>query len=170
MSGRWLLVNSPEKIKFQPAETREVKACDGYEISTDPARLDVEAIHAFLRRSYWAEEIPKEIVRASLAGSLCFGVYCGQQQVGFARVITDYATFAYLCDVYILPEHRGRGLSKRLVEFIQKHPRLQGLKRWCLVTRDAHKLYEQFGFRRAQPGAWMEIVDLEIYKHRPAAS
>ena len=147
-----------------------VTAHDGYEISTDLARLDVEAIHAFLSRSYWAEAIPKETVRASMAGSLCFGVYRGQQQVGFARIISDFVTFAYLCDVYILPEHRGRGLSKRLVETIQKHPRLQGLKRWCLVTRDAQGLYEQFGFRCAEPGGWMELADLEIYKRRLASS
>lgn len=135
-----------------------------YQISTDPARLDVDAIHAFLSHSYWAEQIPRSTVRASLAGSLCFGVYRGREQVGLARVITDYATCAYLCDVYIEPAHRRRGLSKRLVEAIQKHPRLQGLKRWCLITRDAHGLYEQFGFRLAEPGGWMEIVDLEVYK------
>lgn len=139
-----------------------------YLISTDPARLDVDAIHAFLSRSYWAEQIPKDTVRASLAGSLCFGVYRGNEQVGLARIITDYATCAYLCDVYIEPGHRRRGLSKRLVEDIRRHPRLQGLKRWCLVTRDAHGLYEQFGFKRADPGGWMELADLEIYKRSPA--
>ena len=141
-----------------------------YTISTDPARLDVDAIHAFLSHSYWAEQIPKATVSASLAGSLCFGVYRGHQQVGLARVITDHVTFAYLCDVYIEPAHRQRGLSKRLVEAIQKHPRLQGLKRWCLVTRDAHGLYEQFGFRLTPSDGWMEIVDLEIYKRRTSPS
>ncbi|MBI3413950.1 MAG: GNAT family N-acetyltransferase [Verrucomicrobia bacterium] len=135
-----------------------------YQISTDPARLDVDSIHAFLSRSYWAEQIPQATVRAAIDGSLCFGVYREREQVGFARIITDYATFAYLCDVYIEPAHRNYGLSKLLVGAIQKHPRLQDLKRWCLVTRDAHGLYEQFGFRRDECGGWMEIVDLEIYK------
>ena len=162
-------MSTAEKIDSPPTTRPDGIGHGNYEISADPARLDVDAIHAFLSRSYWAEEIPKETVRASLANSFCFGVYCGPKQVGFARIITDYVTFAYLCDVYILAEHRGRGLSKRLVAAVQKHPRLQGLKRWCLVTRDAHGLYEQFGFRPAQTGGWMELVDLEIYKKRPSS-
>ena len=162
-------MSSPEKIDSPPTTKPDAIAHGEYAISTDRARLDVNAIHAFLSRSYWAEEIPKETVRASLANSLCFGVYRGPKQVGFARIITDYVTFAYLCDVYIEPAHRRRGLSKRLVATIQQHPRLQGLKRWCLVTRDAHGLYEQFGFRPAQTGGWMEMVDLEIYKKRSSS-
>jgi GNAT superfamily N-acetyltransferase len=140
-----------------------------YRISTDPDRLDLDAIHGYLQRSYWAEEIPKEIVARSLRGSLCFGLYTEQQpsaqQVGFARVISDRATFAYLCDVYVLEEHRGQGLSKWLVEAVQSHPELQGLRRFMLATRDAHGLYAQFGFTPlANPTTFLEIRRPGLYK------
>ena len=120
---------------------------DGYLISDDPARIDVDAVHHFLARSYWAEGIPRDIVSRALTHSLCIGIYAPTgQQIGLVRVITDYATFAYLCDVYILEAHRRRGLSKAALQLLQTHPRLQGLRRMQLVTQDAHGLYEQFGF------------------------
>jgi GNAT superfamily N-acetyltransferase len=133
-------------------------------ISTDPGRLDRESIHAFLRESYWAPGIPRDVVDRSIDNALCFGIYDGERQVGFARVVTDRSTFAYLADVFVLESHRGRGLSKWLMEVIRGHPELQGLRRWSLATRDAHGLYEQFGFRRpAHPDRLMEIVDPDVY-------
>ena len=138
---------------------------DGFTVSTDPARLDLDAIHAFLATSYWAEGIPREILERALRGSLCFGLYEGERQVGLARVITDAATFAYLCDVYVLPEMRGRGLGKWLIECVMEHPDLQGLRRFSLVTRDAHELYRPFGFTEIQsPGRHMEIARPGLYK------
>ena len=138
---------------------------DGYTISCDPALLDLEVIHGFLAQSYWAKAIPKSLVEKSIKGSLCWGVYLQGRQVGFARIITDKATFAYLCDVFISAEHRGRGLSKALVSAIAAHPELQGLRRWMLVTVDAHGLYEQFGFKTvSQPERHMEIHRLGMYE------
>jgi N-acetylglutamate synthase-like GNAT family acetyltransferase len=135
---------------------------EGYVISTDKEKLDVAAIHAYLTRSYWSPGIPKAVVERAIEGALCFGVYTeAGQQVGFARAITDRATFAYLADVYVLEEHRGRGLGKWLLEAILAHPALQGLRRILLATRDAHGLYEQFGFKPlVRPESFMEI-------HRP---
>jgi ribosomal protein S18 acetylase RimI-like enzyme len=131
---------------------------EGFVISTDPARLDIDAIHSYLSRSYWAAGIPKEVVAKSIEGSLCFGLYEGVRQVGLARVITDKATFAYLCDVYVLEEYCGRGLGKWLMRVVQSHPDLQRLRRFVLITRDAHGLYEQFGFSRLkEPDRYMEI-------------
>jgi pyridoxal 5'-phosphate synthase glutaminase subunit Pdx2 len=136
-----------------------------HEISTDPARLDLDVIHGYLVQSYWAEGIPRETVARSLRGSLCFGLYHAGAQVGFARVITDRATFAYLADVFVLPAHRGHGLGKRLMATIQSHPELQGLRRWLLGTRDAHGLYRQFGFETpADPSLWMEIHRRDVYR------
>jgi len=127
-------------------------------ISTDPARLDVVAIHAYLTRSYWAAGIPKDVVAKSIEGSLCFGLYEGGRQIGLARVITDKATFAYLCDVYVLEGYRGRGLGKWLMSVVQSHPDLQGLRRFVLLTQDAHGLYQQFGFSQLkEPDRYMEI-------------
>ncbi|MFY7997419.1 MAG: GNAT family N-acetyltransferase [Candidatus Kapaibacteriota bacterium] len=133
----------------------------GYTISTDPQKMDVEAIYAYLSRSYWAEGRTKATVEKSLRNSLNFGVFSPEDaQIGFARVITDYATFAYLCDVYILEEHRGKSLSKWLVETIMAHRDLQGLRRWSLATRDAHGLYAQFGFTPlSKPEIWMQIFN-----------
>jgi GNAT superfamily N-acetyltransferase len=120
---------------------------NGYIVSDDPARIDVNAVHAFLAKSYWAEGIPREVVERSLKHSLCFGAYTeAREQVGLARVISDFATFAWLADVYVLDAHRGHGLSKVLMRAVVSHPRLQGLRRFQLVTRDAHNLYAQFGF------------------------
>lgn len=135
-----------------------------YEISTDPARIDVALVHEFLTNSYWAKGIPLETVRLSIEHSIPFGVYHVRQQVGFARIISDLATFAYLGDVFILPSHRGRGLSRWLMECIVSHPDLQGIRRWILATRDAHGLYARFGFSPLKsPDSWMEIHCADIY-------
>ncbi|HSU91315.1 MAG TPA: GNAT family N-acetyltransferase [Sporolactobacillaceae bacterium] len=133
-------------------------------ISTDRAKLDVEVIHRFLTRSYWAEGIPRETVIRAIENSLCFGVYNGAEQVGFARVVSDFATFAYLADVFILEPYRERGLGKELIATVMAHPELQGLRRWSLGTRDAHGLYAQFGFTALEnPSRMMEIADQEVY-------
>ena len=135
-----------------------------YSISTEPRRLDLDAIHAFLSRSFWAEGIPKEVVAKSIANSLCFGLFDGSTQIGFARVVTDRATFAYLCDVYVLESHRGLGLGKWLIEAVMAHPDLQGLRRFQLVTRDAHSLYERHGFAASEvPERHMEIFRHGMY-------
>lgn len=135
-----------------------------YSISTDKVRLDVKVIHGYLSRSYWAEGIPVEIVRRSIEHSLCFGIYHGDNQVGFARVITDYATFGYLADVFILEEHQGLGLGKWLMEVIIAHTDLQGFRKWMLATRDAHELYRKFGFKGvAKPESIMEIARPGLY-------
>lgn len=134
-------------------------------VSTDPSRFDITLIHQFLSRSYWSEGIPREIVERSIENSLCFGVFENSEQVGFARVITDRATFAYLADVFILESHRGRGLGKLLMECISKHPQLQQLRRWMLATRDAHDLYAKFGFKPlARPERFMELHQPDVYK------
>jgi ribosomal protein S18 acetylase RimI-like enzyme len=136
-----------------------------FTVSTDRARLDLAAVHEFLSTSYWAPGIPLEIVRRSIDHSLCFGVYAGERQVGFARVITDQATFAYLADVYILEEYRGRGLGRWLLECILGHPALQGVRRITLVTRDAHELYRKVGFADvAEPANYMEIRVRDAYR------
>jgi len=133
-------------------------------ISTDSTRLDLETIHAFLTECYWAKGIPKVVVARSIQYSLCFGMYSGSKQIGFARVISDYATYAYLGDVFVLVEFRGQGLGKWLMQCIMEHPRLQGLRRWSLLTRDAHGLYQQFGFAPLRaPERWMELHRLDVY-------
>ncbi len=122
-----------------------------YTISTDPQKLDLSVIHGYLSRSYWSPNIPKETVFRAIRHSLCFGIYLGEAQVGFGRVVTDYATFAYIADVFVLEDHRGKGLSKRLVEAMLEHPELQGLRRWTLGTKDAHGLYARYGFAPSNP-------------------
>jgi len=140
---------------------------DGFMITTHPARIDRAAAHAFLTESYWARGVPRDIVDRSIDGSLCFALFDGPRQIGFARVITDRATFGYLADVYVLDEYRGRELGKWLVETVMTHPDLQGLRRWMLVTRDAHGLYERVGFTAlGKPERVMEIVKPDIYKTR----
>ena len=135
-----------------------------YTISTDRTRIDVPVVHAFLSRTYWSPGVPEEIVRRGIAGAICFGIYHGREQVGFARVITDQATYAYLSDVYVLESHRGRGLAKWMMELVMAHPSLQGLRRFSLSTRDAHSLYAQFGFELvANPDRQMEIMRRNIY-------
>jgi GNAT superfamily N-acetyltransferase len=135
-------------------------------ISTDRARLDVDLIHNFLTNCYWAKGIPRGVVTNSIEHSLCFGVYDGSRaQVGFARVISDFATIAYLGDVFVLESHRGRGLGKWLMECITQHPALQGLRRWILLTRDAHELYAKFGFAPLQkPERYMELHQPNVYE------
>ena len=136
-----------------------------YDISNDPARLQLAAIHAYLLRSDGSPGIPQAVVARAIANSMCFGLYRGDAQVGFARVITDQATFAYLADVYVLEEHRGQGLSRRLVHHILDQPELQGLRRFLPATADAHGLYAQFGFKLlAAPERMMDIHDPDVYK------
>jgi GNAT superfamily N-acetyltransferase len=132
-----------------------------FAISTDASRLDLPMIHAFLRSSYWAADIPYAVVQRAIEGSLPFGVYRGSRQIGFARVITDRATFAYVADVFIDEAYRGQGLGQWLMTAMSEHPDLQGLRRWMLVTRDAHELYRKVGFRDLRnPASVME-------RHRP---
>jgi GNAT superfamily N-acetyltransferase len=149
-------------------------------ISTDPARLDLDVIHGFLTNCYWAKGIPREVVARSIEHSLCFGVYDegserlprlakearrGAPQVGFARVVSDFATVAYLGDVFVIESHRGRGLSKWMMECVMQHPALQGLRRWILLTRDAHGLYAQSGFTRVKsPERYMELHRPDVYE------
>lgn len=129
-----------------------------YVISSDDARIDLPFVFNFLSQvSYWAQGRSLDVVQKSLENSLNFGVFLGDQQVGFARVVSDYSTFAWLADVFIVPDHRGKGLGKWLIEVITTHPDLQNLRRWLLATRDAHELYSQFGFERLrEPERWME--------------
>ena len=137
------------------------------EISTDPARLDRDWLLASLRATYWAGALTREQMDRSIAHSLVFGVYDGARQVGFARVVTDRATFAWLADVLIDPARRGQGIGVKLVETIRAHPELQGLRRWMLATRDAHGLYEKFGFRPLpEPERFMEIRDRDAGRGR----
>ncbi len=137
-----------------------------FEISTNKERLNIDAIHTFLStEAYWSRGIPKETVLKSVENALCFGIYHHNKQVGFARVISDFATIAYLGDLYITQEYRGRGLSKWLMETIMQHPCLQGLRRWVLLTSDAHELYRQFGWTNiADPSKWMELHNKTLYK------
>jgi GNAT superfamily N-acetyltransferase len=138
-----------------------------FTISTDKARFDLEMIHGFLSTCYWAEGIPRDAVKKSIDNSLCFGVFEGGKQIGFARVITDRATYAYIGDVFVLESHRGRGLGKKLMTAIMGHPELQGLRRWSLATRDAHGLYEPFGFTSlANPQRYMERHAPDVYKQK----
>jgi GNAT superfamily N-acetyltransferase len=138
-----------------------------YIISTDRSRIDVNMLHDFLSHSYWAEGIPMDVVKKSIENSLCFGVYLLDKQVGFARVVTDFATYAYLADVFIIPEERNKGLSKLLLQEILDHPELQGLRRFMLATRDAHELYTKYGFTLLKkPGRWMERHDPDLYKKK----
>ncbi|MBC8053714.1 MAG: GNAT family N-acetyltransferase [Sphingobacteriaceae bacterium] len=137
-------------------------------ISADKTKLNVQLIHKYLsEESYWAKNIPLETVEQCVENSLSFGVYINDAQVGFARVITDSSTFAYLADVFILPQYRGRGLSKNLVEFILAYPELQGLRRWMLATADAHELYRKYGFKElSKPERFMEIANPSIYESK----
>jgi len=143
------------------------EALRAYEISTDPARLDIAAMHAYLARSYWSPGIPYSTVEHAARHSLCFGLYekAGGRQVGLARVVTDHATFAYLCDVYVLEEHRGHGLGKLLMRAVMAHPQLQGLRRFTLNTIDAHGLCASFGFAPPRkPETAMEIYRPGLYE------
>ena len=137
-------------------------------VDTNRERLDLELIHEFLVGSYWARGMPREVLRRAIAQSLCFGVYVDNRQVGFARVVTDSATFGYLSDVFIIESHRGMGLSKVLMTAITRHSDLQGFRRWLLGTRDAHALYAQYGFTPlAAPARFMERHDPDVYAAPP---
>ena len=143
---------------------------DGFRISDDPALLDNAAIWSWLSRSYWASGRLRHTQDAANRNSLCFGVYEGAAQIGFARVVTDYSTFAYLGDVYVVESHQRRGLGKWLVECVHAHPRLQGLRRWSLATRDAHGLYTQFGWTPlADTSRWMEKFDYHANPPAPVS-
>ena len=135
------------------------------EISTDKGRLDVDAIYKFLsEESYWAEKRTREQTRTAIENSICFGVYDGERQIGFARVVSDKATFAYLGDVFIVSDYQGQGIGKMLMSTILEHPDLQGLRRWVLATKDAHGLYTQFGFSHLRfPERWMERAADDAY-------
>ena len=137
-----------------------------YSLSTEVEKLDLNLIHSFLTDSYWAKGIPKEVVARSIQHSLCFGAYDADgNQVGFARAITDRATFAYLADVFVLDAHRGKGVSRLLMDAYETHPELQGLRSHMLATGDAHGLYKKYGFEPvAQPEIWMQKHDPEVYK------
>jgi len=133
---------------------------DKFIISDDTSCLDLDVICDFLSRSYWADKRPRRVIEKSIQHSLNFGVYDGGRQIGFSRVVTDFSVFAYLCDVFIHEDYRGHSLGKWMMECIMSHPDLQGLRRWCLVTRDAHGLYSQFGFSELDgPSRWMEKFD-----------
>ena len=142
----------PEQDSWQRGE---------YTISTDPSRLDIDLIHDFIsNHSYWGSGRSRDVVLRSIENSMAFGVYHRDRQVGFARIVTDYATFAWVADVFVVPEHRGRGLSKWLMEVIVAHPKLQGFRRWVLATKDAHGVYKKFGFTELRrPERWMERPD-----------
>ena len=160
-------------------QIQEFRRAD-YLVSTDPARLDLDVIHGFLTNCYWAKGVPRQVVARAIEHSLCFGIYdetsgkvpdgtklatpVAAAQIGFARVITDFATIAYLGDVFVVESHRGRGLSRWMMECIMQHPALQGLRRWILLTRDAHRLYQQFGFTPVKaPERYMELHNAAVY-------
>jgi N-acetylglutamate synthase-like GNAT family acetyltransferase len=134
-------------------------------VTTDASKIDRDLVHRFLAESYWSKGIPRELFERAIANAICFSLYDGAAQVGFARVVTDRATFAYLADVFVLASHRGRGLSKLIMETIVAHPDLQGLRRWVLATRDAHGLYARYGFAPlADPDRFMERWDPQVYQ------
>lgn len=153
------------RVRPRIASTVSMPPDPALRLSTHAAEMDVAAIHAYLGgESYWARGIPRETVARSLRNSLCFGVFDGGAQVAFARVVTDRATYAYLCDVYVLEPYRGRGIGKWMMETVDAHPELRGLRRWGLATRDAHGLYAQFGFRLVErPERFMERTDPDVY-------
>jgi GNAT superfamily N-acetyltransferase len=140
---------------------------ESYVLVTGHENMDLRAVHAFLSTSYWSPGVPLDVVERAARNSLCFGIRCEGRQVAFARVVTDRSTFAYLADVYVLEPHRGRGLSKRMLEAVFAHPELQGLRRFLLATRDAHALYAGYGFTPlANPSRMMEIHDPQVYAKR----
>lgn len=135
----------------------------------EPAEFDATAIHAFLASTYWSPNVPRDVVERAIAGSLCIGVLDDGRQVAFARLVTDRATFAYLADVFVIPEYRGKGVSQEMLKRLFAHPDVQGLRRLMLATRDAHGLYEKFGFKAlAAPDRFMELHDPNVYA-TPAA-
>jgi GNAT superfamily N-acetyltransferase len=148
-----------------PPQEPDIVPPAGYEIDTDKSRLDVAMIHGFLSRTHWAKGIPLEVLQRAIEHSLCFGLYRGGEQIGFARVITDQATFAYLADVFVVEDERNAGLGQWMVETILERPELQGLKRWMLVTRHAQSLYRRCGFHDPLPlYSVMERADMDVYQ------
>jgi GNAT superfamily N-acetyltransferase len=155
---------TPRSMSCAVADTFEQRRGE-FLLSTDRGRLDLSVIHGFLTACYWAKGIPREVVARSIENSLCFGVYKQMQQIGFARVISDFATYAYIGDVFVLEAFRGHGLGKWMMEAIMKHPQLQGLRRWSLVTRDAHSLYQPLGFTPLKkPENYMELHNPTVYQ------
>ena len=150
---------------LRPAQYKSEKIINGFLFSTDKEKLQINYIHHYLsEESYWAKNIPIKIVEKAIEGSLCFGIYDNQQQIGFARVITDNATFGYLADVFIDSNYRGKGLSKQLMAFIVEYPLIKTLRRFMLATKDAHSLYTQFGFNPLkEPARFMETKSFESY-------
>ena len=143
------------KIEFNNGE---------YRVTADPNQIDVQWVHAFLAESYWAKNVPLEVVKISIKNSLAFGLFKGDEPAGFGRAVTDRATFAYLADIFVDEAHRGRGLGKWLIQCIFDHPDLYNLRRWMLITEDAHGLYENFGFKViSTPGKFMEIKNHGVY-------
>lgn len=145
---------------------------DTYLVSDDPTKLDLAVIHGFLTTTYWSKGIPIETVRKGIAHSLAFGLYDGMAQIGFTRVISDFTTFAYVADVFVLDAYRGQGLGTWLAECVVAHPDLQGLRRWALFTRDAHRLYEKVGFKRSEGHPRLMLIDhgAAIYQTQGAES
>ena len=138
-----------------------------YSVTSDPARLDIDAIHGYLSRAYWSAGIPRATLENAMRGSLCFGLFERDTQIGFVRVVTDRATYAYVCDVYVLESHQGKGLGTWLMQCVMQHPDLQGLRRWQLTTRDAHALYRKVGFSTlSQPERHMEVFTADIHQLR----
>ena len=148
-----------------PSATAWQQSRGEYTITTDLALLDMDAVYGYLSRAYWCEEIPREMVERALRNSLCFSLFEGDEQIGFARVVTDYTTFAYLCDVFVLASHQGKGLGTWIMQCVMQHPELQGLRRWHLTTRDAHALYRKVGFvPLSKPERHMEVFTYDMYK------
>jgi GNAT superfamily N-acetyltransferase len=148
----------------EQAEQAEQWQRNGFRLTNDLSEIDVDAVYAFLHESYWAKGIPLEVVQRSLEHSLNFGLLQGERLVGFARVVTDFATFAYVGDVFVLPEFRGQGLATWMMSCVVSHPELQSLRRWCLATRDAHHVYQRVGFETTKiPERWMEMVNPHVY-------
>jgi GNAT superfamily N-acetyltransferase len=148
-----------------PSATAWQQRRGDYTVSTDPALLDLDAVYAYLSRAYWCEEIPRETLERAARNSLCFSLFEGDKQIGLTRVVTDYTTFAYLCDVYVLESHQGKGLGTWMIQCVRQHPELQGLRRWHLTTRDAHALYRKVGFvPLSRPERHMEVFTYDMYK------
>lgn len=168
MNGDSLLKGMATTRTTQSETEREYRKGE-FTVSTDRELVDLDVVHGFLTECYWAKGIPREVVARSIENSLCFGVYAESKQVGFARVISDYATYAYIGDVFVLESFRGRGLGKWLMECVMQHPQLQGLRRWSLVTSDAHGLYSRLGFEPLKkPQNYMELHHSDLYS-KPAA-
>ncbi len=150
-----------------PPQTAWEARRDEYTVTTDPARVNLNVVYGYLSRAYWSTGIPRPTLERAVQYSLCFSLLEGEQQIGFVRVVTDYTTFAYVCDVFVLESHQGKGLGAWLMQCVTQHPELQGLRRWQLVTRDAHDIYSRVGFvPLSQPERHMELYTADIHKLR----